>query len=323
MRISISALGCAIVGAMSCAPLIAAPAKQQPVAITFAVTADGKEVGCGAPLANLGNGHLTAKLHEARFYVYNFNLIDVKGKRTPFALAQSEWQYGDVALLDFKDARGGNAPCAQANPAKNAAVNGTVPAGSYVGLEFSVGAPVETIVDGKSVPINHSNVETAPPPLDIAGMAWNWQAGRRFLAFEIIPPSPVIKADGSKSGTWMVHLGSTGCKGNPATGEIVSCAHENRFTVTFDRFNPKMQRVEFDLTRLFDSSDITADKGGAVGCMSALDDPECPAIFTALGLNLANTAPDANDAGKQTRPGVSSVFKVGDVTPPKVVSVKQ
>jgi uncharacterized repeat protein (TIGR04052 family) len=323
MRVSIMLAGFAMVGAMTCASLAAAPAKQQPVTIAFSVTADGKEVGCGAPIANLGSGHFTAKLHEGRFYVYGFKLIDTKGKRTSVALDQSEWQYGDVALLDFKDARGGNAPCTQANPAKNATIVGTVPAGSYAGLEFSVGAPIETIVDGKAVPINHSNVETAAPPLDIAGMAWNWQAGRRFLAFEIIPPSPVIKADGSKSGTWMVHLGSTGCKGNPATGEIVSCAHENRFVVTLDRFDPKTQRVEFDLTRLFENSDITADKGGAVGCMSALDDPECPAIFAALGLNLGESVAGAGDGGKQTKAGVSPVFKVGAAAPMTFMGSKQ
>lgn len=289
----------------------AAGGMMQPVAVAFAITADGKQAGCGAPLADIGSGHLTAKLHEARLYVYGFKLIDSKGKRTPIALTQNEWQYGDVALLDFKDARGGNAPCTEGNPAKNTTIVGAAPAGSYVGLEFSVGAPVETIVDGKPVPINHSNVETAAPPLDVVGMAWNWQAGRRFVTLEVDPPSPVIKADGSKTRSWMVHIGSTGCKGNPATGEIVSCAHENRFSVVLDRFDAKKQRVEFDFTRLFEKSDITVDKGGAVGCMSALDDPECPAIFEALGLNLADTAPGANDAGKQTKPGVAPVFKVG------------
>ncbi|MBY6243840.1 metallo-mystery pair system four-Cys motif protein [Methylosinus sp. Sm6] len=289
----------------------AAGGKTQAVSISFAITADGKQVGCGAPLAELGAGHLTSKLHEARFYVYGVKLIDAKGKRTPIALAQNDWQYGDVALLDFKDARGGNAPCTEGNPAKNTTIIGEAPAGAHIGLEFSVGAPVETIVDGKPVSINHSNVETAAPPLDVVGMAWNWQAGRRFVTLEVDPPSPVLKADGSKTRSWMVHIGSTGCKGNPATGEIVSCAHENRFTVAFDRFDPKKQRVEFDFTRLLEKSDITADKGGAVGCMSALDDPECPAIFEALGLNLAESAPGANDAGKQTRPGVSPVFKIG------------
>ncbi len=304
-------------------PVLAASSETKPVSISFVLMDDGKEVGCGAPLANLGTGHLSAKLHEARLYVYGFKLIDAKGKRTPVALEQSEWQYGDVALLDFKDARGGNNPCTPGNPAKNTTIVGKAPAGAYVGLEFSVGAPVETIIDGKPVSINHSNVETAPAPLDVVGMAWNWQAGRRFVTFEFDPATPVVKADGSKARTWMVHIGSTACKGNPATGEIVACAHENRFTAALDRFDPRTQRVELDLSRLLESSDIAADKGGAVGCMSALDDPECSAIFAALGLNLGDSAAGAGDAGKQTKPGVSPIFKAGATTPAKVVGAKQ
>ena len=160
--------------------------KTEAVAISFALVADGKLVGCGAPLANLGAGHLQSKLQEAQFYVHGVKLIDASGKRTPISLVQNDWQYADVALLDFKDARGGNAPCTETNPAKNTTVVGAAPKGAYVGLEFSVGAPVESVVDGQTVSINHSNVETAPPPLDIAGMAWNWQAGRRFLGVEVI-----------------------------------------------------------------------------------------------------------------------------------------
>jgi uncharacterized repeat protein (TIGR04052 family) len=296
----------------------AAGGKTQPVAISFALKAGGKEVGCGAPLADLGSGHLAGKLQEARLYVYGFALIDAKGKRTPIALAQNEWQYADVALIDFKDARGGNAACTPGNPAKNTVVTGVAPQGAYVGLEFSVGAPVESMVDGKPVSINHSNVETAPPPLDIAGMAWNWQAGRRFVTIEVIPPAPVIKPDGSKSRTWMVHIGSTGCKGNPATGEIVACAHENRFPVTLDRFDAKTQRVELDLTKLLEGSDISVDKGGAVGCMAALDDPDCPAVFRALGLNLTDSAAGANDAGRPTQRGVSPIFSAGPAETAKI-----
>ena len=69
-----------------------AAAKDLPVAISFGLMADGREVGCGAPLANLGAAHLQAKLHEARFYVYGVKLIDAKGIRNPVAPTQKEWQ---------------------------------------------------------------------------------------------------------------------------------------------------------------------------------------------------------------------------------------
>ena len=200
MRVSISALGCAIVGAISCAPLVAAPAKQQPVSITFAVTADGKEVGCGAPLANLGSGHFAAKLHEARFYVYGFKLIDAKGKRTPVALDQSEWQYGDVALLDFKDARGGNAPCAQGNPAKNTTVSRNRAGGllrrSRILGRRAASRPSSTASSSRSIiPTSRPRRRRSISP------AWHGTgrpAGVSSLS-RSIPPSPVIKADGSKS----------------------------------------------------------------------------------------------------------------------------
>jgi uncharacterized repeat protein (TIGR04052 family) len=312
MRVSLIAL-VSMLAVATGAPSLAAGAKQQPVAINFALAADGKQVGCGAALENLGPGHIAAKLHDARFYVSGVKLIDKKGEHTPIALAQNDWQYADLALLDFKDARGGNSPCSPSNPAKNTVLTGSAPAGAYVGLEFTVGVPVESQLDGKTVALNHSNYETAPAPLDIATMAWNWQGGRKFLLIEVDPPTAVVKSDGSKARTWMVHTGSNGCKGNPATGEIVSCAHQNRFTVTLDHFDAKTQQVNLDLTTLFKDSDISVDKGGAVGCMTALDDPECPAIFKALGLNLTDTAPGAKDAGLQTKVGVSPVFAPGPI----------
>ncbi|OAI26249.1 hypothetical protein A1351_02120 [Methylosinus sp. R-45379] len=324
MREQKSKLAALLMAALTVGTCHGAAARDQAVTLRFALTADGKDVGCAAPLSNLGSGRLETKLHDARFYIHDVKLIDAKGVRTPVALAQNDWQYAGVALLDFKDARGGNTPCTDTNPAKNTTVGGTAPAGAYAGLEFSIGVPVQGMADDKIVSLNHSSTETAVPPLDIAAMAWNWQAGRKFLLVEVIPPAPYItKSDGSKTRIWMTHLGSSGCKGNPATGEIVSCARENRFTVTFDRFDPKTQRVEFDLTRLFENTDLLVDKGGAIGCMTALDDPECPAIFSALGLNLAESAPGAGDAGKQTKPGVSPVFKVGAAKPAKIVGGKQ
>jgi uncharacterized repeat protein (TIGR04052 family) len=310
MRASlVSTIGSALIIGLTLQSLAAGAANQRAVTINFGLTDDGIRVGCGASLPALGLGKVEAKLREARFYVYAVKLIDRKGGRTPLALGQNDWQYADIALIDFKDARGGNAPCSSTNPAKNAAITGTAPAGDYLGLEFSIGVPVESQIGDKTVALNHSSVETAPPPLDIQAMAWNWQAGRKFLMIEVDPPGYIAKSDGSKAKTWMVHLGSSGCKGNPATGEIVSCAYPNRFSVTLDRFNPKTEQVNLDLMTLFRESDINIDKGGAVGCMTAADDPECPTIFKAIGLNPLGAAGGAS----QTKPGVSPIFSVGRI----------
>lgn len=310
MRIAFAVAGLVTAGLAIWTSQAATPANQ-PVLIAFDMTAGGKPVGCGAQLTDLGTRHMSAKLDDARLYVHDLRLIDAKGRRTPVALARNEWQFANLALLDFKDARGGNVPCSDAAPAKNTAVIGSVAPGAYVGLEFSVGVPVEAKVDGSVVSLNHSNTETAPPPLDIAAMGWSWQAGRRFLSIDVDPVGGVTKPDGSKARTWVVHLGSTGCVGNPATGEIVSCARPNRFTVTLDRFDPHKQQVELDLTALFKNNDLSIDKGGAVGCMSGFDDPDCLGIFEQLGLNLVETSPGAGDAGKQRRDGVSPIFSAG------------
>jgi len=288
-------------------PAVGEPASR-PVEITFALTNHGRDVGCGAPLSGLGSGGVAGKLQDARLYVHAPALIDAKGARIPLALEQTDWQYADLALLDFKDARGGNAPCSDKAPAKNVTLTGTVPEGPYAGLEFSVGVPVEAKVAGKSVSLNHSSTETAPAPLDIAAMSWSWQAGRKFLMVEVNQAGPIVKPDGGKARTFMIHLGSTGCTGNPATGEIVSCAKPNRLRVRLDKFDARTDRVTLDLAGLLEGSDLSIDKGGAVGCMSGPDDPECAAIFERLGLVLTETKPGAGDAGQQRSDGVSPVF---------------
>ncbi len=288
----------------------AALAGDRAVDISFELTAGGMPAGCGAVLEGIGADHLKAGLNDARIYVHDVKLIGGNGKRIPLSLDQSEWQYGGVALLDFKDARGGSAPCSAAVPAKNTAVRGHVAAGSYRGLEFTVGVPVEAEVGGKKVQLNHSNLETAPAPLDVTVMNWSWQAGRKFLLVEVNPEGGFKRADGSPGRTWMVHLGSTGCTGNPATGDIVSCTRPNRFKVTFDAFDPEKDAVAIDLAVLFKGSDLKHDKGGAIGCMSGVTDPECPAIFAALGLDLDDAPSKAGDTGHQTKNGESPIFKV-------------
>ena len=71
--------------------------------------------------------------------------------------------------------------------------------------------------------LNHSDYATATKPLDVAAMAWSWQSGRKFAKIEVTDPA-------GATGTWTaktfnVHLGSTGCTGNPANGETVVLLH--------------------------------------------------------------------------------------------------
>lgn len=284
--------------------------QDQPVAVAFTLVSGSRVAGCGAPLGELGNPPVKAELHDARLYIYGVSLIGAGDKRVPVKLDQNDWQYHDLALLDFKDARGGRAPCTESQPAKHTVITGSVPTGTYAGLEFSVGVPVEAEVDGKKVSLNHGSLEMAPAPLDIAVMNWSWQAGRKFLLVEVDPEGGLKRADGGVARTWMVHLGSTGCAGNPATGEIVACARPNRITVALARFDATKDEVAIDLSTLFKDSNLTRNRAGAIGCMSDPSDPECGPIFAGLGLNLNQSHPGAGDEGRQTWPGHSPLFKV-------------
>lgn len=342
MRIVSFALGLAVAAVPVWAAQAASPAKQ-PVAISFALTAGGKSVDCGHDIKGLGTRRIDAKLHDARFYISAPALIDKAGREVPIELERNDWQYANTALLNFADKTG---DC-KGMSTLNDSIKGSVPPGRYQGFTFVVGVPsVVAGDDGKDVVLNHSNFATAPAPLDIQSMAWNWLAGRKFVKIEIdpdggvtrqpLPPRPAkaaaleaastgasdasaksdpakmdpaeatkVNADGTITvGTWMLHLGSTGCKGDPLTGDITSCASANRAPVRFATFNPEKQRVVLDLETLFSGVDLNRDGGGATGCMSAAVDPECQPIFEKLGINLQETGPDANDAGKPSKGGV-------------------
>jgi uncharacterized repeat protein (TIGR04052 family) len=306
MRRALSAvvLLCAASGAMS----YARAERGEDIAIKFALVAGKQAVSCDAPL-KLGTPAVKALLREARVYIYDIKLIDGQGGRVPLKLDRNDWQYADVALLDFEGARGERASCSEPQPPKNAVIKGNIPAGRYSGLEFSVGVPVEREVDGKKVSLNHSDMHASPPPLDIARMSWSWRAGRRYLVVEVDPEGGIKRPDGAQSRTWMVHLGATGCNGNPATGEIVACARPNRFAVKFERFDYRNEEIAIDLLALFKDSDLSRNESGAIGCMSDPADPECGKLFTTLGLS-ATDAPGAGNAEPQAIPGTSSIFRV-------------
>jgi uncharacterized repeat protein (TIGR04052 family) len=259
----------------------------QAVEISFALVHGDQPVSCGQTMANLGKDHTSARLRDARFYVQDIALIGPSGALIPVTLAKTDWQTdaapaGDVALLDFETGRDG---CV-GTPSTNTTLIGTVPEGRYVGLSFVVGVPES---------LNHTSVETAPPPLDSAALGWSWQAGRKFIKVEVDPDGGVQKPDRSTASTWFFHLGSTDCSGNPTIDNDVTCNRPNRVTVTFAAFNPSSQAIALDLDRLFSQSVISADQGQAVGCMSGPTDPDCFALFKQLGLSLptGQTAPAA------------------------------
>lgn len=265
----------ALLGACASPP----PPGPRTVVIDFALQANGQPARCGATLGPLGVDARPATLRDARFYVQDLALIRADGSHESVALERDNWQDGQVALLDFEDASGA---CQGGTTATHHQVRGQVAAGDYVGLAFSLGVPEA---------LNHTSTELQGPPLDIAAMGWSWQAGRKFAKLEVNPEGGVAKADGSRAASWYLHLGSTGCSGNPLTGETVACLRGNRVPVTLPRFDPARDAVALDLGSLLAGSQVGRDLGGAMGCMSGPDDPECPAVFTRLGLDLASGQP--------------------------------
>ena len=108
-------------------------------------------------------------------------------------------------------------------------------------------------------------------------MAWSWQSGRKFTKLEFWPTTPVQKPNSATTSKWVVHLGSTGCSGDPTVGTTAptSCTNPNRVKLAFNGFNAASQKVVLDIGQLFKNADLQYDAGGAAGCMSGTTDPEC------------------------------------------------
>lgn len=248
----------------------------QHVEISFVAVAGDKIVRCDQPIKGLGATWATAALRDLRFYISDVALIDEKGKAIPLKLESNNWQTSELALIDLADASG---ECAAVSPEMNNRIVGTLAKGDYRGIRFTVGVPHA---------LNHSDYASAKPPLDVQTMAWAWQAGRKFMQVEINPQGGVARTtgQGAPGRSFLFHLGATGCKGNPVSGETVQCDRPNRLQVSLDNFDPQRQQVTLDLMRLYAGINILKDQGGALGCMSAISDPECKPIFQSLGVDI-------------------------------------
>lgn len=248
----------------------------QAVTLEFGAYAGGTAVQCGTLVTGLGSGNVDAQIRDFRFYVSNVKLLKADGSKVALTLgANDDWNLtsgsDSVTLIDLEN---GTGSCAGGTAAMNATVKGTVPAGSYVGVEMTMGVPFA---------LNHSDYAAATKPLDIQAMAWSWQSGRKFAKIEVTDPA-------GATGTWTAktfnfHLGSTGCTGNPASGQTVACVAPNRMDFHFHAFNPATQKIAVDVKALLAGTDITVNQAGAAGCMSGGTDPECLKVFESLAID--------------------------------------
>jgi uncharacterized repeat protein (TIGR04052 family) len=238
------------------------------VRVRFRARVGGEPFACGREYADIGTSGGTLTPADLRFYVQDLRLVRDDGEEVAVELDQDfkPWQLENVALLDFED---GTIPCDQfGNAATNDVIVGTAPAGDYHGIQFTMGVPFER---------NHGNQATAPDPLSLPAMFWSWQAGYKFLRID------TFNLDSGEE--FRIHLGSTGCAGEPPRTPVTSCARPNRVGVVLDDFDPAIDVVVADLAALLAGSDIDVNTAGTPpGCMGDPDDPECGPIFAAFGL---------------------------------------
>lgn len=239
---------------------------QQTVSIRFKAVVAEEELACGRFYTNIGTTKSTITPRDFRFYVHNLRLVDAAGKETPIDLIQDgKWQSDDVALLDFENATGS---CANGTPEVNVAVIGTVPAGHYTGLRFTMGVPFEK---------NHTDLTRMPPPLNLTALSWVWNVGRKFARLD-------FSSTGAPRG-YSIHLGSTGCTPNDTQTTVpTNCANANRVEVHLPAFDALRDTVVADLASLLEDSNVDEASKMMSGCMSGQETPACAPIFLHLGL---------------------------------------
>lgn len=251
------------------------PPIETEVAVAFTAEVGGQAFACGTEYMGLGSTTSPLTVKDMRFYVHDVRLVDDQGNEVAVTLEQDgKWQQGGVALLDFEDGSNG---CDAGNADVNTTVRGTVANdATFTGIRFTVGVPFD---------VNHADSATAPAPLNLTSMWWNWNGGYKFM-----------RVDGSTPGldAWRFHLGSTACDGD-MSGNVTTCGNPNRIEVAIDGFDPTEAGVVFDLADMLDGVDLeTNTMDTPPGCMAAPADPDCEVYFQNLGLPW-----DGNGAGAQ------------------------
>jgi uncharacterized repeat protein (TIGR04052 family) len=246
------------------------------VEVSFEARVGSLPFACDRTYSELGTSKVTVALRDFRLYLYDVRLVDADDREVALELTQDgKFQYEDVALLDFEDRTG---TCQNGTAETNMAVKGKAPAGTYKGLRFGVGMPSA---------LNHGNPAEQSSPLNLSALSWAWQQGHQFVRIDAR-----VQADAGAGPSFVVHLGSAGCEGDPRAGEQVTCAHPNRAAIDLSGFDPETNKVVLDYAELVAGVALDQNQGtGETGCASSPDDPDCESIFRKLGLDAETGAP--------------------------------
>ncbi|WP_341916799.1 MbnP family copper-binding protein [Hydrocarboniphaga effusa] len=278
------------------------------VNLAFKIEVGGQEAKCGGIYHGLGSTSQALSMQGFRFYASEFALENAAGS-VPVTLATKPngtvYQGADAGVVLLGHAQG----CDSTVPVRNLALTGTAPAGEYERLCFTLGVPFE---------LNHSDVATAPTPLNVTGLGWNWLYGRMFLRFDSLVAGGgdggahmemATASVGSKHGegghepeaeaetpeltqNFFVHLGSTGCNNGASefgAAPDSECVYPNRSRICLSY--PQIAAghpIVADIAPVISELDITVNTADtAPGCMSFPGDPECTTIIPKLGLDFA------------------------------------
>ena len=250
----------------------------QSVQLSFSGEENGEAFSCGSNY-QLGNANTPVVVNDFRLYVSDIVLTDTHGNSVPLILEQDDkWQLDTVALLDFES---GTDNCSNGTVETNSVVRGTVPAGDYTGVEFSIGVPFR---------LNHGDPTLQGSPLNLTAMFWNWRGGYKFMKFDMTLVSSTSDASG-----WVLHLGSTRCASATRTVAPSECLHGNRIKVKVDAFDSEQHILVIDPAAVLTASDISQNAvDTSPGCMSFPEDADCEPVFALLGLG-----PGDKSAGQQ------------------------
>ena len=247
----------------------------EPTAVTiqFRAQVAGEPFSCTATYEGLGTTNASVQFTDLRLYVHDVRLVRESGEEVPLTLEEGDFQSDRVALLDFETREG---TCQNGTAETHDAITGAAPGfGDYVGLRFTVGVPAE---------LDHLDSATSPAPLNVPGMFWSWAAGYRYLRVDMIT---------SANPSFVFHMGSSGCDGTPDDG--FTCAYEHRAEIALDDFDPTREAVAIDLAALLARTDLDfindPDSDPIPGCMSGVDDPQCPDLYAPLGIPFREDSP--------------------------------
>ncbi len=246
------------------------------VRIPFAAVVGDRPFACGEHYDSIGRSKTRITPTDFRLYVSNVRLVNGRGQEVAVRLdADGRWQSREVALLDFEN---GTGPCKNGTPDRRLEVTGRVPAGTYRGARFTIGVPFV---------LNHLELSTQAPPLDLTAMYWVWTVGYTFLRLDLAVDSPVHRL--------FLHLGSADCSRKDGDTDAKlppdRCARPNRAEVALEGFDPGRDTVLADIAALLGESKLDTNQvNTANGCMSAPDDQDCDPMFAALGLPFGDRA---------------------------------